>query len=159
MIDLIWRFSTSPSAFLFDGNLQDGFVDFSAAYQWSVGILREKDDERAGPHRCPAIGPVIEKSDVLIGIVTCINQLTISSGLETHIVRPGYDVLNINVLAVGFELRFRAAPTGAFTDHAEQAVAVDFISFGRQLGQTILPEERKSFFERWVHVVIGFSIL
>ena len=30
---------------LFDGNLQDGFVDFSAAYQWSVGILWEEDDE------------------------------------------------------------------------------------------------------------------
>ena len=31
--------------FLFDSNLQNGFVDFSATYQWSVGILWEEDNE------------------------------------------------------------------------------------------------------------------
>ena len=30
---------------LFDCNLQDGFVDLSAAYQWGVSNLREEDDE------------------------------------------------------------------------------------------------------------------
>jgi hypothetical protein len=35
----------SSGLVLFDGNLQDGFMDFSAAYQWSVGMLRKEDDE------------------------------------------------------------------------------------------------------------------
>jgi hypothetical protein len=145
--------------FLFDGYLQDGFVDFSAAYQWSVSILREKDDKRTGRYGCVAIWLIIEKHDILFGVITLIDQLTISRRPEAHFFGPGYDVLYINVLAVRFEFRFRAAPAGAFANHTEQAVTVDLIPVGWQFGQTILSEERKSFFECRVHVVIVFSIL
>ena len=53
----------------------------------------------------------------------------------------------------------RPAPAGAFADHTEQTVTVYFIPVGRQLGQPILPEERKSIFERRVHFVIAFGML
>ena len=53
----------------------------------------------------------------------------------------------------------RPAPAGAFADHAEQTVAVDFIPVGWKLGQPILPDERKSLFERRVHFVIAFGTL
>jgi len=33
------------SSCLFDGDLQDGFVNFAVAHQWCVSNLREEDDE------------------------------------------------------------------------------------------------------------------
>jgi hypothetical protein len=134
-------------------------VDFSAAYQRGVGILWEEDDERTGRHRCPVVGLVLEKLDVLFGVIARIRQRAVSRGFETHLVRSGDDVLDIDVLAMCFQFRFGAAPAWAFTDYAEQAVAVDFMPAGRQLGQSILSEERESFFKCRVYVVIAFGML